>query len=168
MWHTIGRVVAQHLRVCLDSVSGKAQTCCASTLCVYWTGQVRHLPWSDRRRKKMYNLTHMSGVLSTLNVGVVDEKVCTQFSLLWFIRSRPITWSTYLVFWVVILSVWPKSSTNGNHIVKIGNTLLRSFWELIVSVNPAGGSRDPTRESTMRRLSLRGSSKLMREFNDNE
>ena len=24
---------------------------------------------------------------------------------------------------------------NGNHIIKIGNTLLRSFWELIVSVN---------------------------------
>ena len=28
---------------------------------------------------------------------------------------------------------------------KIGNTLLRGFWELIVSVNPAGGSRDPIR-----------------------
>ena len=27
----------------------------------------------------MYNLTHLSGVLSTPNPGVVDEKVCTQF-----------------------------------------------------------------------------------------
>ena len=30
---------------------------------------------------------------------------------------------------------------NGNHIIKIGITLLRSFWELIVSVNLASGSR---------------------------
>ena len=30
----------------------------------------------------MYNLTHLSGVLSTPNTGVVDEKMCTQSSLL--------------------------------------------------------------------------------------
>ena len=29
---------------------------------------------------KMYNLTHLSGVLSTPNPRVVDEKVCTQSS----------------------------------------------------------------------------------------
>ena len=27
----------------------------------------------------MYNLTHLSGMLSTPNLGVVNEKVCTQF-----------------------------------------------------------------------------------------
>ena len=48
---------------------------------------------------------------------------------------------------------------NENHIIKIGNTLLRSFWELIVSVNLVSGSRDPTQ-------SLRDHLIKMREVND--
>ena len=32
--------------------------------------------WSSK--EKMYNLTQLSGVFSTPNLGVVDEKVCTQ------------------------------------------------------------------------------------------
>ena len=82
-WHTISRVVVQHLRICLHSGSGKAPTYCASTLCMYWTRQVRHWP-SLIVKGTMYNLTHLSGVLSTPNPGVVDEKVFTQFSLFWF------------------------------------------------------------------------------------
>ena len=153
-WHTISRVVAQHLRVCLDSGSGISPTCCASTLCVYWTGQ--GIDPGLIVERTMYNLTHLSRVLSTPNPWVVDEKVCTQYSLLWFARSRPITWTTYLVFWVVTLSVWPKSSMNGNHIVKIGNTLPRSFWELIVSVNLASGSKDLTHEINYRKAVAEG------------
>ena len=34
-WHTIGGIVVQYFRVCLDSESGIAPTCCASTLGVY-------------------------------------------------------------------------------------------------------------------------------------
>ena len=72
--HTIGRVVVQHLRVCLDSESGKAPTCYASALCVFDPGLIVE--------GRMYNLTHLSGVLSTPNSGVVDEKFA--FSLHYF------------------------------------------------------------------------------------
>ena len=76
-WHTIGRVVLQHLRVCLDLGSGKAPTYCVSTLCV-----IERNKWGIDPglivEGKMYNLTHLSGVPLTLNPGVANEKVCTQ------------------------------------------------------------------------------------------
>ena len=71
-WHTIDRVVAQYFRVCLNSVSSLAQTYCASTLGVYLTGQSEALTLDWFRRDNV-NLT-MSWVLSTLNLGIADER----------------------------------------------------------------------------------------------
>ena len=109
-WHTIGMVVKQYFKVYLNSGSGKASTCCTSTLGVYWMGQVRHWPWTNPRRDNVQP-HKLSRVFSTPNLWVFDEKVCTHV-------FTTLTHSvTYLVSWVVTLSVWPKSYTNGHHIV---------------------------------------------------
>ena len=72
-WRTIGRVVAQHFKVCLDLGSGIAPTCCASTLGVYWTGQSEALTldWYERGQ---CIISQCQEVLSTPNPGIVDEK----------------------------------------------------------------------------------------------
>ena len=76
-WHTIGRVVVQYLRVSvLTQGVIKLKPVALCTLCVLnETIEAFTLVWSSK--KKMYNLTQMSGVFSNPNLGVVDEKVFT-------------------------------------------------------------------------------------------
>ena len=72
-WHTIDRVVVQHLTVYLDSGSGKAPTCYASAL-VYIERDKWGIDPNLIVKGTIYNLTHLSWVLWTPNLGVVDEK----------------------------------------------------------------------------------------------